>query len=187
MASGVPGWIRLVVQEQLNHSCRLVELGTGRHGAATAPTDPDPPRRAPATPSATPAQPRPSTSRPGLPRPGRVAPFRALPTGQLPCTSFPYIMLGQAGRVSAVQDRIAHDWAVDHPSCGSTQTETQQVHSPYSPLVRGRTGARDSNFVWYANPNRVLHDRYCPSQVSEIWSSESRYLSISARKQAVIP
>jgi hypothetical protein len=51
------------------------------NGAATAPTDPDPPRRAPATPSATPAQPRPASSCPGLPRPGRVARFTALAGG----------------------------------------------------------------------------------------------------------
>jgi hypothetical protein len=37
-------------------------------GRGAGPADPDPPRRAPTTPSATPAQSQPASSRPGLPR-----------------------------------------------------------------------------------------------------------------------
>jgi hypothetical protein len=47
-------------------------------GRGAGPADPDPPRRAPTTPSATPAQSRPASSRPDIPRLGRVASFTAL-------------------------------------------------------------------------------------------------------------
>jgi hypothetical protein len=49
------------------HAVRAVN-GARVPGRGAGPADPDPPRRAPTTPSATPAQSQPASSRPGLPR-----------------------------------------------------------------------------------------------------------------------
>jgi hypothetical protein len=91
--------------DTIDSTTRRAVNGARVPGRGAGPADPDPPRRAPTTPSATPAQSQPASSRPGLPRRAPTSRASAAsPRSQLYLRRCALPL--EAGRVRTIDDTI---------------------------------------------------------------------------------